>query len=205
LGSQSPTRLNDSRFKSEAYRKRENGIRLNNFKQYPFVKILVMGDTHIPERADAIPLPLLEFIETECPEAILFTGDATDESVLMLLERFAPVYAVRGNMDKNALPLLLSLNLGKKIMLVHGHQFGRGNYSALSEYSRGHEILVCGHTHVQEHFEQGGILIVNPGSATGAETGGRKFPKTFTLLSKSVEEYTIDSDGVHKNSYKSGQ
>jgi len=157
--------------------------------------IIAIGDTHIPERASEIPRDIIKMIENLDPDAILFTGDATEYSVLFLLESIAPTYAVRGNVDHLELPNFLSLEFeGNKVMLIHGHQFGRGNYPALVKYASGHDLLVCGHTHRQETFKEGGIVVINPGSATGAWSGGGVEPRpSFTTIDIGeeikIEEY----------------
>ncbi|MBR9689951.1 MAG: metallophosphoesterase family protein [Candidatus Altiarchaeota archaeon] len=169
--------------------------------------LIALGDTHIPNRTDAIDPQILEFIDEKMPEAILFTGDATEYSTLFLLEKLAPVYAVRGNMDKVDTPKMQSLEFGgKKVLLLHGNQFGRGNYDDLITYARGHEILVCGHTHKQEHFTKDGVLVVNPGSATGAPGAVSTGNKTFTtiIINDEVEvvEYVVKKDGIQSKGSK---
>jgi|GEM_PF-145068 len=137
--------------------------------------IACLGDTHIPERADRLPDWVWGKLMELRPDRILFTGDATEEVVLLLLERLAPVYAVRGNMDPvdMGLPGELSLDFdGLRFMLIHGHQFGRGAYGALARHAEGHDFLVCGHTHACKTFKEGGVVVINPGSATGAWGGG---------------------------------
>lgn len=147
--------------------------------------IFCLGDMHIPNRAHAMPDWVFELLMKERPDRILVTGDITDPSIIYLLERIAPVYAVRGNMDHIELPREVSLEIdGLKILLIHGDQFGRGNYVELVRYAQkgGHNILVCGHTHIPETFKEDGVVVVNPGSATGA-SGGENAP---TLQSVSI-------------------
>ncbi len=167
-----------------------------------------MGDTHIPNRAKTISQHVLNFIDDFSPHAILFTGDACEPGVLMFLEKLAPLHAVRGNMDHMDLPKMLSLDFGQKILLIHGHQFGRGNYEELTRYASGHNILICGHTHKQEHFEKNGLLVINPGSITGAETKGLKPPATFTTIiikaGVEIQEYEVKEDGIQKQGSKVG-
>ena len=161
-----------------------------------------MGDTHIPSRAETISPHIVNFIDEFAPHSILFTGDATEPGVLMFLERLAPLHAVRGNMDKFNLPSMKSLNFKQKILLIHGHQFGRGNYEELIKYANGYNILVCGHTHHQEHFEKNGLLVINPGTATGVETKGIRPPATFTTIiikaGVEIQEYVVKEDGIQK-------
>lgn len=172
--------------------------------------LLALGDTHIPDRADSLSPHIVKFIRDEAPNAILFTGDATDFSTLFMLRKLGEVYMVRGNMDEVDLPKMQNLEFGgKRVLLVHGNQFGRGNYDALIEFAkaRNHDILVCGHTHKQEHFIRDGILIVNPGSATGAPTGGiKRIPSFTTIVIKGdvkVTEYVVKENGIQSKGSKS--
>lgn len=172
--------------------------------------LLALGDTHIPDRAEVLNKHILEFIREEVPNAILFAGDATDFSTLFFLRTLGEVHAVKGNMDETDSPPMVSLEFdGKKVLLMHGHQFGRGNYDALTEYakSRSHDILVCGHTHKQEHFRKNGVLVVNPGSATGAPTGPVKGLPSFTTIvikgDVKVTEYVVKENGIQSKGSKS--
>jgi len=163
--------------------------------------LVAIGDTHIPERAAEIPAPVLEFLRRKRPDAILFTGDATEYGTLFLLEKLGPVYAVRGNVDDVDSPLEQRLEFrGKRVLLVHGHKFGRNNYNALVEYARGFDVLVCGHTHAQKTFRRGGVLVVNPGSVTGAWGAIATGEKTFTTIvingGVEVTEYVVRGNAV---------
>ncbi|MBR9680298.1 MAG: metallophosphoesterase family protein [Candidatus Altiarchaeota archaeon] len=170
--------------------------------------IVALGDTHIPDREKVLNKHILNFIREEVPNAILFTGDATDFSTLFFLRTLGEVYAVKGNMDETDAPPMHSLKFGnKKIMLIHGHQFGRGNYDSLTKYAHGHDILVCGHTHKQEHFVKDNILVVNPGSATGAPSGPVKGLASFTTIvikgDVKVTEYVVKENGIQSKGSKS--
>ena len=161
--------------------------------------LIALGDTHIPDRAKTISPHILN--EVKKADAVLFTGDATEYATLFLLEKLAPVYAVRGNMDTINLPWERKLEFeGKRILLMHGHKFGRGNYRALVEYARGFDLLICGHTHRQEHFHEGNTIVVNPGTATGAWSSMGRKEATFTKIiinrDVRVEEYRVDENGI---------
>lgn len=167
------------------------------------MRLIALGDTHIPDRAEEIPEEVIQFIRDFSPNALLFTGDATEYATLFLLEKLAPTYAVRGNMDKVDTPEQQSLEFeGKKVLLIHGDQFGRGNYDALVRYARRYDILVCGHTHRQELFRRGKLLVINPGSVTGAWGKVATGEKTFTTIiikgQVEVEEYVVEEDGIQR-------
>ncbi len=159
------------------------------------VGYLICGDTHIPRRATAIPpllLQKMEEVHQSLPaqkfEEVLFTGDlVNDPNVLSPLKPFVDergVEYVSGNMDYQIKPRpaqeLVFLQTfdgqfaqGLKLGLIHGHQIQpRGDLENLTTYAKELEvnILVSGHTHADccEISEDKRILLLNPGSLTGA-------------------------------------
>ncbi len=143
-------------------------------------RILIIGDTHIPDRANSIPRPLLSYISDHSPwETVLFTGDLTGESVLKWLKTISKsLYIVQGNMDYLSLPRQVTVEVDwLRIGMVHGDGvYPRGNPVELSKIARrlGVQVLVSGHTHAD--FTRiglsGGVLLLNPGSLTGVWGGG---------------------------------
>jgi putative phosphoesterase len=142
--------------------------------------VLIVGDTHIHDRADSIPDKLLSFISSYSPwELVLFTGDLTDEDVLQWLRSISrSLYVVRGNMDYLPLPNYEVLSIDwLKIGLIHGDRvYPRGNPVELSRIARklGVKLLVSGHTHADfiRLSPNNDILLLNPGSLTGVWGGG---------------------------------
>jgi uncharacterized protein len=114
-------------------------------------------------------------------ERILLAGDTVDEALLGRLAAIAPVEAVRGNNDKS--PGLLGLSefleveaAGTRILVVHD----RKDVRLPRELARRRpDILVVGHSHVPLLRREGGLLVVNPGSA-----GPKRFrlPRTAGVL-----------------------
>ncbi len=146
--------------------------------------IAVLGDTHIPGRAQSIPEEFLRELRRLGPEQILFTGDAVMEDPIRELESIAPVLNVRGNVDRIDAPEKRVIQLeGVRALLIHGNQVPRGDVEALSSLARQEEcrILICGHTH-KPMVRPGKIIILNPGSATGAWSGGGATPLPSMLL-----------------------
>ncbi len=153
------------------------------------VRILLTGDSHIPRRASMVPDEIYSEINKQLVnnrfDYTLFTGDLIDAPKLLdFLNNITikEVFKVIGNMDyyggnKNLpqsrhLPILLSNNKKISIGLIHGHQVHpRGDHSQLESIAleNGFNILVSGHTHKEEIFlTRNGILLLNPGSITGA-------------------------------------
>src|SRR5438093_10478410 len=110
-------------------------------------------------------------------ERIVLAGDTVDEALLGRLREIAPLHAVRGNNDHSpgllALPEFLELDVaGVKILVAHDRKDRR--LPAAIARSRP-DVLVVGHSHQPLLAREGGMLIVNPGSA-----GPRRFqlPRT---------------------------
>ena len=132
------------------------------------VRIGVVSDTHVPDRAAALPPVLFEAFQGVA--MILHAGDLTSKRVLDELEAIAPVYAVHGNMDPPELVRLLPARRtvaveGVKIGLIHGHGPDRSKTPerALGAFTDV-QCVVFGHTHAPMCERRGGVLLFNPGS-----------------------------------------
>lgn len=152
------------------------------------MKILIIGDSHIPSRTTKIPdeicSKIKELTKLELYNYTFFTGDLIKypELIEFLNSKTAKdVFIVVGNMDyfegNRNLPVYQELNLplGKvylKIGLIHGAQIEpRGDRMQLEDLAieKGDQILISGHTHKEDVFlTEKGILLLNPGSSTGA-------------------------------------
>jgi len=153
--------------------------------------LLAIGDLHIPRRAKTIPEEILEKIsELTSPSLFdytFFTGDLIDYNDFLDFLKTKTnhdVFVVMGNMDyyvgNRDAPIYqdLAIQMEKSphnilnIGLTHGDQIQkRGNHRQLEELAKnkGLNILISGHTHQEEIFlTRNGILLLNPGSVTGA-------------------------------------
>ncbi|WP_050001869.1 metallophosphoesterase [Thermococcus eurythermalis] len=135
--------------------------------------IAVLSDTHVGDKAKALPVPLLDKLKKARPELILHAGDITSPSVLEALEEIAPVIAVRGNVDHLGLPEEETVEIEKlRIGLIHGHQLLSLNaqFLTLKALDMGVDLLVFGHTHrfYFDSFSVYGrrVYLLNPGSPT---------------------------------------
>ncbi|MFX1393260.1 MAG: YfcE family phosphodiesterase [Promethearchaeota archaeon] len=153
------------------------------------VRFLAIGDSHIPRRAKGIPKKILdkleELTEVQPFNYIFFTGDLINapEFIDFLNQRTnEDIFIVIGNMDfyggnRNA-PVYHELKIpfydGENIIigLTHGAQIQpRGDHLQLENLAieKNFNILIIGHTHKEELFlTKTGILLLNPGSVTGA-------------------------------------
>lgn len=122
-------------------------------------KLGVLSDTHgsLPSAAYALL--------SGC-EHIIHAGDIGAASVLDSLRAIAPVTAVRGNIDREpwgrALPKVVEIEVARRRILVVHSLLGLALDPAL-EYIA---LVIHGHTHRAEIARRGGVLYVNPGSAT---------------------------------------
>jgi vacuolar protein sorting-associated protein 29 len=153
------------------------------------IKILAIGDSHIPQRAKNIPdqihLKLNKIVETEKFDYLCFTGDVIRAPEFMKFLRNITkekLFLVMGNMDyyggNNDAPVYQKINISLKnnnnlvIGLTHGHQISpRGDLSQLETIAiqYNYNILISGHTHKEEiTLTKNNILLLNPGSVTGA-------------------------------------
>lgn len=153
------------------------------------VRILCIGDSHVPNRAKDIPKQIYdkinEITESELFDYTFFTGDIINFPNLidfLNLKTMGTLFKVIGNMDyyygNRDSPIYQKLDISfednKKVILglTHGSQISpRGDHDQLEilAQEKGYNILVSGHTHKEEVFlTREGILLINPGSVTGA-------------------------------------
>ncbi len=143
------------------------------------MRVLVIGDFHIPTRARALHPLIKDRVERRDYDLILCTGDLVAPTVLEWLRSLTErLHVVRGNMDYLQLPLRDVVLLGDlKIGLTHGSEIRpRGNVRGLTALAKSMhvDILVHGHTHVLSigRLSPHDPLLLNPGSATGVWSGG---------------------------------
>ncbi len=159
-----------------------------NDEQSNIIRIGVVADTHVPDRAAELHPALIPQLKAAGVRCILHAGDVCSPGVLEQLRQVAPVTAVGGNRDwmfgNRKLALTETVQIGQTtIVLLHGH-FGFlpyfrdkwyyliGGYR-LERYLRafrpiepGAKVLVFGHTHRPVNLWDNGRLIFNPGSAS---------------------------------------
>ncbi|MFX0001855.1 MAG: YfcE family phosphodiesterase [Candidatus Hodarchaeota archaeon] len=153
------------------------------------VRILCIGDSHVPIRAQDISIQIYnkinELTKYEFFHYTFFTGDLINFPKLIDFlnkKTKGTLFKVTGNMDyyygnrdsPNYQKLEIyfedkdKINLG----LTHGAQISpRGDHDQLDilAQERCYNILVSGHTHKEDIFlTKKGILLINPGSCTGA-------------------------------------
>ena len=167
------------------------------------VLCLVIGDSHIPFRkkeiSEIISNELDELITEKLFDYTFFTGDIIKApNFIQFLNRRTEknLFTVVGNMDyyygnRNApkyQELKILLDNKKKLCfgLTHGAQIQpRGDRSQLERLAieKAINILISGHTHKEDvYLTKRGILLINPGSVTGAWSFIASGIPTFSVI-----------------------
>jgi len=128
------------------------------------VRLVVVADTHSQPHPDAYRL-----VAEQAPDAIVHAGDIGDLAVLAELERIAPLFAIRGNIDTSAHDLPDALVLDHpalRILVVHIGVYGPRLRAEVGAHARavGARLVVCGHSHVPFIGVDRGLYVFNPGS-----------------------------------------
>lgn len=142
--------------------------------------VLVLADTHIPRRAKRLPEGLTPHLESA--DLILHAGDLLVEDVLYELEAYAPVRAVKGNVDgwDVRLPETQEFDVGGvTIAMVHDSGPKKGRRNRIKKWFPEARVVVFGHSHIPLLEDEDGLMLLNPGSPTDR----RRAPEhTFALL-----------------------
>ena len=140
------------------------------------MKLGIISDTHDLLRPEV--LSALSDVD-----GILHAGDISSQSVLDRLQQTAPVYAVRGNADKEwaeEIPSFLDFELeGIRIYITHKKK-------DLPKDLEPYDLVVTGHSHQYSETQQGKTLMINPGSC-----GPRRFHQKITMAAAIIEKGRI--------------
>ena len=141
---------------------------------------VVLADTHIPRRARALPEVLSPYLREA--DLVLHAGDLLQPSVLDELSAYAPVLAVRGNVDLPEVDLPETIEFsfgGAKIAMIHDSGRKEGRRNRLKKRFPEARAIVFGHSHIPYVEDKDGLLLLNPGSPTDKR---RQPSHTFALL-----------------------
>ena len=137
------------------------------------MRLAILSDTHGLLRPQVIEL-------LKSADAILHGGDINKPEIVEQLRRYAPLYIVRGNNDKDwagEIPHHLTVTLdGLNFYLVH-------NRKDVPAGLQGVDVVVFGHSHKYLQEEKEGVLWLNPGSC-----GPRRFHQEITLMLAEIRE-----------------
>lgn len=136
------------------------------------MKIVVIADTHIPERAQSLPAKLLE--EIKDADLLIHAGDMVSVDFFKELKSLCKnVRVVRGNMDPPEIANKVSerdiFEVGKfKIGIMHGFGAPGRIVESLIEIFKNDKLdmIIFGHSHAALNEKYKGIIMFNPGSPT---------------------------------------
>ncbi len=154
---------------------------------------VVLADTHIPRRARVLPEALVPHLKRA--DLVLHAGDLIEASLIDELALYAPVRAVKGNVDLPEVDLPETIEFdfgGTKIAMVHDSGRKEGRRRRLARRFPGARVIVFGHSHIPFLEDEDGLLLLNPGSPTDK----RRQPRhTFALLR--VTEGEVRAEMLH--------
>jgi len=134
------------------------------------MKIGVISDTHIPERANDFPREIYAAFKNV--DLIIHAGDLTTIEALESLKKICEVKAVAGNMDKPELLSVLNnkeeLKIkGLKIGIAHGYGPPARLVSSMKQmFPAKMDLIIFGHSHSPLNEKIDNTLFFNPGSPT---------------------------------------
>lgn len=136
------------------------------------MRIGVVADTHMPERAKQIPQKILDDFKTV--DMVIHAGDLVDLRVLDELRSVCPdVRAVSGNMDpvevRTKLPQKEIIKAGKyKIGVIHGYGHPDNLLDLMKKEFKNDnvDLIIFGHSHKPFNEKIDNTYYFNPGSAT---------------------------------------
>jgi uncharacterized protein len=138
----------------------------------------VIADTHVPRRARALPEGLTPHLGRA--DLVLHAGDLMDPALLEELAAYAPVKAVRGNLDPPGLPETLEFEFGgARVAMIHDSGGRRGRRTRLRRRFPDARVVIFGHSHIPFLEDESGLMLLNPGSPTDRR---RQPHHTFALL-----------------------
>ena len=139
------------------------------------IRIGLISDSHITKRGELWPQVFDAFAGVD---AILHAGDVWSPAVIDELEEVAPVHVARGNGDFGVDDARLQEHCvlrfdGVTVAMLHDFPSPsrRPPDFVLAQAKKrfpnaSPDVIVCGHTHIEEVHDVQGLLCVNPGSPT---------------------------------------
>jgi len=147
------------------------------------MRLIVISDTHIPERIKALPNRILRQIKRG--DVVFHCGDFTSLKVYENLRGIVSLYGVVGNMDEKSLHSILPEKQvieirGKRIGIIHGWGSPIGLESRVyNSFDDKPDIIVFGHSHTRTNHMINNTLLFNPGSVAGGWNHEPSFGELF--------------------------
>jgi putative phosphoesterase len=138
------------------------------------MRIGVLSDTHLQRVSRELEEIFEKYLSDK--DLVLHAGDiVSTEIVDFLCQR--DLQAVYGNMDppevRSVLPARTVMELGPyRVGLTHGGGSNKGLEARVRSEFRGVDVIVYGHSHIPVNHVKEGVLLFNPGTATGFSFSG---------------------------------
>jgi uncharacterized protein len=134
-------------------------------------RLVIVSDTHVPQRARALPAPLWSVIEAA--DVVIHAGDWNGIPLLDEMERRAVrLIGVRGNNDgpefDDRLPEVAAVELdGVAFAVEHDSGAAEGRSARMERRFPEADVVVFGHSHIPwDVVTPRGLRLLNPGSPT---------------------------------------
>ncbi|TDQ39189.1 metallophosphoesterase family protein [Aureibacillus halotolerans] len=141
-------------------------------------KLLVLSDSH----GFDVELDLLWDRHSKDIEAIIHCGDS---ELSPKADELEGMVTVKGNCDIGSFPEVVTHSWeGLRIYVSHGHLHGvKGSSDQIVQSAKraDADIVMHGHSHIAEAYENEGILVLNPGSV---RLPRQRVEATYALLER---------------------
>ena len=145
------------------------------------MKIYIVSDTHHSN----LLIPLYRLFEKA--DMVIHLGDGFREAQDLAAVLACPVVSVRGNCDYDGKDVQIIEINGHVLFCTHGHLYGADSGRALlarAAEAAGADIVLYGHTHIQEISFYSGRWFINPGSPVRPRGG---YQGTYCILTLEKE------------------
>jgi len=162
------------------------------------VRLLLLADTHVPNRARDLPAQVWD--EVESADVVLHAGDWVAPQLLDELQaRSRRLVACWGNNDgpalRSRLPERADVTLaGVRFTVVHETGSRAGREERMSRRYPDTDVLVFGHSHIPwDSTTKTGLRLLNPGSPTD-----RRRQPSCSYMTATVSDGTLSDVTLHR-------
>jgi putative phosphoesterase len=133
------------------------------------MKIGVISDTHLYQVTREFENIYNAYLSDA--DMIFHAGDVVSPNILNFFKKHT-FHGVQGNMDplevKAMLPEQKIVEVGRhRIGLIHGWGAAAGLEERIMPLFQNVDVIIYGHSHTAANHEKNGVLLFNPGTATG--------------------------------------
>jgi putative phosphoesterase len=160
------------------------------------MRLLLISDTHVPNRARQMPARI--WTEVERADVVVHAGDWVDVSLLDELEsRCRRLIGVAGNNDGpelwERLGEIATAELdGVRLAVIHETGSAQGRETRCAAKFPGTDVLVFGHSHIPwDTVAPTGLRLLNPGSPTDRRRQPHHTYMTAAITAGALTDVTL--------------